>query len=146
MAASATMMDATADAAAREADRLLAVSAPGRSLLGIPLAVKDNLRTKGIPTEAGSRVLAGWIPDNDASAVTRLHDAGSVIVGKTMMHEFAFGVNSPRTRSPWGADLFPGGRAPARVSPSRSGRRSPRSAPTPEVLFAFLHPSTASSG
>jgi aspartyl-tRNA(Asn)/glutamyl-tRNA(Gln) amidotransferase subunit A len=71
--------------------------------------VKDLCYTKGIPTEAGSRALAGFIPTHDATVVARLRDAGAIFVGKTVTHEFAYGVNVPPTRSPWLRDGNPGG-------------------------------------
>jgi aspartyl-tRNA(Asn)/glutamyl-tRNA(Gln) amidotransferase subunit A len=73
------------------------------------VGVKDLYYTRGVPTEAGSRVLAGFVPDHDAAAVARLREAGAIIIGKTVTHEFAYGVNTPPTRSPWGRDSYPGG-------------------------------------
>jgi aspartyl-tRNA(Asn)/glutamyl-tRNA(Gln) amidotransferase subunit A len=64
---------------------------------------------RDLPTEAGSRVLAGFVPGYDATVVRRLEDAGAVIVGKTMTHEFAYGVNTPPTRTPWNLECYPGG-------------------------------------
>lgn len=78
-------------------------------LLGIPIGVKDLLYTKGIPTEAGSPVLKGFRPTFDATIVAKLRDAGAIIVGKTVTHEFAYGQNVPETRNPWQLDSYPGG-------------------------------------
>ena len=78
-------------------------------LHGIPVGVKDLYYTRGIATEAGSRALAGFIPTFDAMAVRRLHAAGMIVIGKTVTHEFAYGVNEPPTRTPWLHDGYPGG-------------------------------------
>jgi aspartyl-tRNA(Asn)/glutamyl-tRNA(Gln) amidotransferase subunit A len=96
-------------AEARRADSALTNGSAHGSLHGIPIGVKDLLYTKGIPTEAGSRVLEGFHPPHDATVVTRLRDAGAIIVGKTVTHEFAYGQNVPETRNPWQLDSYPGG-------------------------------------
>lgn len=76
---------------------------------GIPVGVKDLLYTEGVPTQAGSRVLEGFVPDHDSTVVRRLKDGGAVIVGKTVTHEFAYGQDVPPTRNPWNLDCYPGG-------------------------------------
>jgi aspartyl-tRNA(Asn)/glutamyl-tRNA(Gln) amidotransferase subunit A len=78
-------------------------------LHGVPIALKDVIWTKDVPTEAGSRALAGHVPDRDATVVSRLRDAGAVIVGKSVTYEFAFGRNEPPTRCPWDLRCYPGG-------------------------------------
>lgn len=78
-------------------------------LHGIPVAIKDLLATADAPTEAGSEALKGTRTGYDAAVVERLHAAGAVIVGKTVTHELAYGVNTPPTRNPWGDDHYPGG-------------------------------------
>ncbi|MGA2360030.1 MAG: amidase [Terriglobales bacterium] len=83
-------------------------------LHGIPISLKDLFATRGVRTTAGSKVLAKWIPDFDATAVARLHQAGIVLVGKTNMHEFAYGVTNDNphygpARNPWDPTLVPGG-------------------------------------
>jgi len=95
--------------AACQADRELAQGHWRGPLHGVPIAVKDICYTKGIPTEAGSRVRAGFIPAYDATVVRRLADAGAVIPGKTVTHEFAYGVNTPPTRTAWDLTCYPGG-------------------------------------
>lgn len=98
-----------ARADARHADRELAHGHWCGPLHGIPLAIKDLFYTQGTPTEAGSRALRGFIPPYDATVVQRLRDAGAIVIGKTVTHELAYGVNAPPTRSPWGEDAYPGG-------------------------------------
>jgi Asp-tRNA(Asn)/Glu-tRNA(Gln) amidotransferase A subunit family amidase len=78
-------------------------------LHGIPMGVKDLLYTKDLPTEAGSRVLAGFRPTYDATVVTKLRQSGAILIGKTVTHEFALGQNLPETRNPWRLDCYPGG-------------------------------------
>lgn len=83
-------------------------------LHGIPLLVKDNYETRGMPTTAGSKSLAGFAPDRDAELVTRLRDAGAIILGKTNMHEFAAGIETwgslfGKTRNPYDPARNPGG-------------------------------------
>jgi aspartyl-tRNA(Asn)/glutamyl-tRNA(Gln) amidotransferase subunit A len=96
-------------AAAKEADREIATNGRRGPLHGLPLAVKDNMHMKGVPTEAGSKLLAGFIAQEDATPVRLLREAGAIIIGKTVCHEFAYGVNEPPTRSPWDSRCYPGG-------------------------------------
>jgi aspartyl-tRNA(Asn)/glutamyl-tRNA(Gln) amidotransferase subunit A len=83
-------------------------------LAGVPLALKDVLTMKDIPTTCGSRILEGWRPPYDATVTRRLREAGIVILGKTNMDEFAMGSSTEHsaygpTRNPWDLDRIPGG-------------------------------------
>jgi len=105
----AHVMEAGARDQARAADAELARGAWRGPLHGIPIAYKDLVYTTAAPTEAGSRVLEGWMAGYDGTVLRRLRDAGAVTLGKTHTHEFAYGVNVPPTRNPWRLDCYPGG-------------------------------------
>lgn len=86
-----------------------------RSLLhGIPFAAKDLLYTKGIKTTVGSKTLADFVPDFDATVIERLYQAGAILMGKAGLHEWAYGItsNNPHfgpIRNPWDPERIPGG-------------------------------------
>jgi aspartyl-tRNA(Asn)/glutamyl-tRNA(Gln) amidotransferase subunit A len=107
-----TVMADEARAAASAADARLGDQRTARQaspLCGVPIGVKDLFLTRGVRTTAGSRVLADYIPDVDAAAVTRLRAAGAALVAKTNTHEFAYGTFTPPTRNPWDLERIPGG-------------------------------------
>ncbi|MFY1700817.1 MULTISPECIES: Asp-tRNA(Asn)/Glu-tRNA(Gln) amidotransferase subunit GatA [Micromonospora] len=100
--------------AARAVDERRAAGEPLGPLAGVPVAVKDVLTTKGVPTTVGSKILEGWRPPYDATIVQRLREAGTVMLGKTNMDEFAMGSSTEysaygATRNPWDTDRIPGG-------------------------------------
>jgi aspartyl-tRNA(Asn)/glutamyl-tRNA(Gln) amidotransferase subunit A len=105
----ATVMAEQARAAARRADAERRRGAARSPLHGVPFAVKDVFSTHDAPTEAGSRVLAGHVAAQDATAVRLLREAGAVLLGKLVTHEFCCGQNVPPTRNAWCATHYPGG-------------------------------------
>jgi aspartyl-tRNA(Asn)/glutamyl-tRNA(Gln) amidotransferase subunit A len=102
----------TPDLATKAAARAEAEIAAGNyrgPLHGIPVGIKDLYETAGVATTSSSKVRADYIPDQDSAVVEKLFAAGSVMVGKTHTHEFAFGAVTPTTRNPWDLDRMPGG-------------------------------------
>jgi aspartyl-tRNA(Asn)/glutamyl-tRNA(Gln) amidotransferase subunit A len=106
-----------ADGALADAARIDAAIARGEDagpLAGVPLGLKDVLVTRGLVTTAASKILAGWVPPYDGTAVARLRAAGAVILGKLNMDEFAMGSSTERSavkpcRNPWDPARVPGG-------------------------------------
>ncbi len=106
-----------AEGALAQAARVDADRSSGRKLhplAGIPLALKDVLTQNGIPTTAGSKILQGWKPQYDSTVVSKIKDAGIVILGKTNMDEFAMGSSTENsaygpTFNPWDLARTPGG-------------------------------------
>ncbi len=109
----------SADQALEQADaidkRLAAGETEGMSeLAGVPIAIKDMIVTKGIPTTAASRILEGWVPPYDATVIEKIKAAGLPILGKTNLDEFAQGSSTEHsayksTHNPWDTERVPGG-------------------------------------
>jgi aspartyl-tRNA(Asn)/glutamyl-tRNA(Gln) amidotransferase subunit A len=105
------------DAALRQAQEVDARRAAGDdlgALAGVPVALKDVVVTEGVPTTSGSKILEGWLPPYDATVAARLKAAGTVLLGKTNMDEFAMGSSTENsayriTRNPWDPERIPGG-------------------------------------
>lgn len=99
---------------ARAADRELAAGTDRGLMHGIPIAIKDLCATKGVLTTAGSKIYEDWVPNYDATVVRKLREAGAVSLGKTGLHELAYGMTSDNdfygaVRNPWNTDYIPGG-------------------------------------
>jgi aspartyl-tRNA(Asn)/glutamyl-tRNA(Gln) amidotransferase subunit A len=107
----------TADLAlhqAKQAEQELRSGKDRGPLHGIPIVLKDLYMTQGIRTTCHSAVLENWVPDKDATAATKIREAGAILLGKVGMHEFAFGGPSvdapfPAVRNPWNTAHIPGG-------------------------------------
>ena len=107
-----TVTAETARAAARQAEAEIAAGQYRGPLHGVPVAVKDQFYTAGVPTTGGSEILRHFAPDHDATVITKLKDAGAILLGKLNMSEFAMGdaFHHPygRPRNPWDRSRNPG--------------------------------------
>ncbi|MGJ7571944.1 amidase [Variovorax sp. RB2P76] len=109
-----TVFEEQAMQVARAAELLSGAGHELGPLQGIPIALKDNVAVRGSRTTAGSKILADWLPEADATVTTRLRQAGAIFIGKTNMHEFAWGGTSANphygaVRNPWDPARFPAG-------------------------------------
>jgi Asp-tRNA(Asn)/Glu-tRNA(Gln) amidotransferase A subunit family amidase/glycerophosphoryl diester phosphodiesterase len=107
-------LNSAARAQAQQLDNERQRSGPRSLLHGIPVVIKDNYNTIDMPTTGASQSLADFIPDEEATQVKKLRDAGAIIVGKTNLHEFAYGITSisslgGQTRNPYDPLRLPGG-------------------------------------
>src|SRR5205085_437997 len=109
-----TVYDEQARRVARATEAMIMAGHRLGPLHGVPIALKDNIALQGLRTTAGSKVLADWVPDEDATVAARLKGAGAIVVGKTNLHEFAWGgtTDNPHygtCRNPWDDARFPAG-------------------------------------
>jgi aspartyl-tRNA(Asn)/glutamyl-tRNA(Gln) amidotransferase subunit A len=111
---------------ARRLDERIAEGEPLESLAGVPVAIKDNMAVRDLPTTCASKILEGYIPPYTATAVERLRSAGAIIVGKTNCDEFAMGSTTENsgyfvTRNPHNLDRVPGGSSGGSAASVASG-------------------------
>ncbi|OLL28281.1 amidase [Burkholderia sp. SRS-W-2-2016] len=149
-------------AAAQRIDALPAAARARLPLAGLPIVVKDNINSAGLPTSAGTPALENFIPAQNAPSLQRLVDAGAIVLGKANMHELAFGITSTNlaahagpVRNPYDPSLMPGGSSggtavaiAARIAPAGLGTDTGGSTRIPAALTgtAGLRPSVGNGG
>ncbi|GHO44455.1 hypothetical protein KSX_26180 [Ktedonospora formicarum] len=116
-----TLMREEALHAAEQAEREMRTGLYRGTLHGIPLAIKDLIAVKGIPTTAGSKVLANHTSEIDATVVEQLRRSGAIMVGKSWTYEFAYGPYSPLHAIPGNVSIRQGGPVAARQQPLQQG-------------------------
>ena len=99
---------------ARLSEQALAAGHDLGPLHGIPISLKDLYQTAGVKTTGGSKILADWVPDTDATVTRRLRQAGAIVIGKNNLHEFAYGATNENphygpARNPWNQERITGG-------------------------------------
>jgi len=99
---------------ARAAEKQIRQGRASSLLCGIPISIKDNFWTRGVRTTAGSKVLADFVPTKDSAVAEKLASAGAILLGKTNMHEFAYGITNDNphygaARNPWDLECTTGG-------------------------------------
>jgi len=141
-----TFDTANALLAAQEADAAVEAGTASGPLHGVPVVVKDNILVKGLPATGGTPALSDWVPDGDAPVVAKLREAGAIILGKTNLHELAFGITSNNAAfgavaNAYDPDRFGGGSSGgtgtavgARLSPAGLGTDTGGSVRIPAAL------------
>jgi aspartyl-tRNA(Asn)/glutamyl-tRNA(Gln) amidotransferase subunit A len=109
-----TVVAESARRQARVAERAIRRGTASGHLYGIPISLKDNFWTRGIRSTAGSKILAKFVPDEDSDVASRLASSGAILLGKTNMHEFAYGITNENphygpVRNPWAQERISGG-------------------------------------
>jgi indoleacetamide hydrolase len=137
-------------ARARDIDRTRDKGAPLPALAGLPILVKDNIDTVGLPTSAGTALLKQYLPRGNAPVVEQLLQQGAVVMGKTNMHELGMGMTSSNpifgsVRNPYSPDLNPGGSSggsaaaiAARIAPAALGTDTAGSVRVPAALCGIV--------